>query len=1165
MGDSAQHSPNCLSLQQQTYGLPEAVSPPEFQVLVRSALLQTTVRGQRVFRRNAGSVCRLAREVCGSAGLDWSEAAWHGSLTAAMSGLEGLTSVQESAMLEGFRQVIASAAAAHLEGLKQPGKVRARRAKPQSPSPIPPGKHTGNDCNKQLGARSDPHTLHCDECAATTEFGLRGSKDGGKVKYFCRGHVESSGCFRVDKDRAAKLLAIGCVESNPGPVLDEVTAASGETRPRDVGGRPPIQIPSLRKVHPAPSQDQPNVERIYAASYADWRKNSGLSEQWSPAVLCKLLMPSLLQAVPGKPTAVPESEGVVEPTTLVPLQEPHTAGVPAEVDDSSASTTVSSLEDSEDVNLGKFVSWRKARAAEGGSEPFRLDADEEARGMAPNPTAAGEQAEELTPVDRLEEESTLAGRLEEGPALPDEDPEDASESIEDSSGETETEEEPDSSDLSAMDDSEQSNDDPNLHRAVDQTREKEKLPRSVNAALAGMRLETERRRQQEEASGSDRIRQSAVSDFDPGSGSDHKEQGAAHGLSQGFTAVPEPEIRSEPLTGNEVFKKDEFRVLRVHEFGTNCFHQAGKNLSRFRETPETGPSTQAGEAAGSVEEHGKGGEGRFRREEVIEIIERWAVVVFKDSYALDLEPSSFVWLESGGQTKFSLHLTINQLLPRQLVFPSNSENGASHFATHLKQRLQPWHPTIAPLIDLNVYSKDREWRTPGSAKVEKPKSVLRFLKPAHTWRDGLVTWLQSLEACEEIKLPFQLPKNMHRGFRTPQHMTREGTGRTPQNGAFVRARMLQLLRERLHPTAYEEGPDRFNYFDRLEPCYTDRIHENHQNLTCHLTPNSKIYALCFCTNVEGGGSESPCRTKAFYLGDLFEDDITYDSGAVCVDMQYLQRDPQASSPELLSEVARGQAQATNAFKLNTVANEWLAGAFQLLAIRSAVNTGKTEFCTKDLKKRFPGAANYLDLKADYNDELFPDPDDPNDFQTALQNRGKFPWVVVQVDSLLGLRPHGIGEVAPFDLVILDEAASILAHLSSATLRCGLETGELFLEIVQKAKRVLAMDDGYGQREHDFFQLARVPGKLVINMRRAQVPLTFQVGKDEVRWLDRIVDDLSANKNVVVVSMSARILDRIRDRVTSQGVQDTLGLDPDRNILIHRAMSGGDNVELYSRT
>lgn len=195
---------------------------------------------------------------------------------------------------------------------------------------------------------------------------------------------------------------------------------------------------------------------------------------------------------------------------------------------------------------------------------------------------------------------------------------------------------------------------------------------------------------------------------------------------------------------------------------------------------------------------------------------------------------------------------------------------------------------------------------------------------------------------------------------------------------------------------------------------------------------------------------------------------------------------------------------------------WIAGKFPLLGIRSGVNTGKTVFCgavsdelfepvreasgrpmrtcmityrvaqAEDLKRRFPRTANYLDLKADYENEWFQNPDDKHTLLTTLQSREQFPEIVIQVDSLLNLWPGRIGDVAPFDLVILDEVASIIAHLSAATLRNGVETGELFLDIVQRAKRVLAMDDGYGQREHDFFCLAAVRGKLIINTRRAAV-------------------------------------------------------------------------------
>ncbi|GAQ92441.1 hypothetical protein KFL_010140010 [Klebsormidium nitens] len=926
-------------------------------------------------------------------------------------------------------------------------------------------------------------------------------------------------CSSAPKCRALieVLLQIGAVESNPGP-----------------SGRPLILLPTAKEV-----EENAKPKPVGTEYFDAWRANEPGPSSSAPHSANAAAEPAL---DPGPSFSAPHPASIPRPAAAEPPRDPappsnalHPAGAPRPA-----------AMEPEPAEISRRK--RTAPSREGFPGPSN------ARIRVGSPDGAEASDQEVASVD-----------------------------IEETSEEAESEEEATSEDLRGIDDSSQP--DPE-RRDLYRQKEMEEVAAQAAAeeimdrdeALAPMRREMQRRRAPEALS-------SPVSSM----------------MREDLVAVPEPAVRSDPLTGNEVFKKDNFRVLRLREHGTNSFHQRGSNPRGRLPGPKffmqqeaallnheaqvvmhkwSGIESNGGTEAGAEAGHEEGE--RYTREEVMRVIEEWAGTVFSDCYGHELEKSSFVWIESSGQTKFSLHLTINQLAPRQLVFGSNTE-GALHFATRLKKRLHLWHPAIAALIDLNVYTKDREWRTPGSAKVEKPQSVLTCMNPAHSWKDALVTWLEPQEAREEVKLPFKVPDRLHEGFRNPRVMSERGTERSSQNSEFVKARMLALLRERLHPTACEEGEDRYNYSDRTEPCYTGRIHENRQNLRCFLNPNGKIYALCYSQNTEGGDSEDPCVSTAFCLGDLYEDDNSYESGAVQVDLEHLRRVPDASTPRLVSEVAAGVRSADDVMKLNAVTNEWVAGTFPLLGIRSGVNTGKTVFCgavgdelwrasdrpmttimityrvaqAQDLKLRFPRTVNYLDLKADHADEWFSDPRDVRVLLTALQCREKFPEVVVQVDSLLHLRPEGIGEVAPFDLVILDEVASILAHLSAATLRNGIETSELLLEIVRRGKRVLAMDDGYGQREHDFFQLANVPGKLIINTRRAAVPLTFLVCQDEEKWLARIVADLEAGKNVVVVSMSARVLDRIRDRVTKHR---GLGL-ADGDILIHKALSGGDNTAL----
>jgi hypothetical protein len=105
----------------------EGLSLPTVQETVRVALIGSandSKKGQRVFRKHAGTVCRCAREEAGPAGLCWSKAAWEGSLHAAKAGLESLAGAANTSadvgLLDGLKQVLAATKRAHLEGLEQP-------------------------------------------------------------------------------------------------------------------------------------------------------------------------------------------------------------------------------------------------------------------------------------------------------------------------------------------------------------------------------------------------------------------------------------------------------------------------------------------------------------------------------------------------------------------------------------------------------------------------------------------------------------------------------------------------------------------------------------------------------------------------------------------------------------------------------------------------------------------------------------------------------------------------------------------------------------------------------------------------------------------------------------------------------------------------------------
>jgi hypothetical protein len=132
---------------------------------------------------------------------------------------------------------------------------------------------------------------------------------------------------------------------------------------------------------------------------------------------------------------------------------------------------------------------------------------------------------------------------------------------------------------------------------------------------------------------------------------------------------------------------------------------------------------------------------------IVTEVERWVVRVFELDYGVSLPPESFVWMQSKHQEKLSLHLVINSSQP-QLLFESNMDNGVKHLAQRVKDLIKSKRalgdvgkPLIADLVDMSVYSTDREFRPPGCAKIDKPQSFLEFLDEEHTLRDGLVTCL----------------------------------------------------------------------------------------------------------------------------------------------------------------------------------------------------------------------------------------------------------------------------------------------------------------------------------------------------------------------------------------------------------------------------------------
>ncbi len=534
--------------------------------------------------------------------------------------------------------------------------------------------------------------------------------------------------------------------------------------------------------------------------------------------------------------------------------------------------------------------------------------------------------------------------------------------------------------------------------------------------------------------------------------------------------------------------------------------------------------------------------------------------VFAEDYGITLPAAALVWLVSPNPQKLSLHLIVCTHSP-QWVYRSNHQNDPQG-AVHLARRLMQLDPEgVGKLVDGGVYTKDREMRVLGAHKYGKPRiTALRLVggaSPARAtaaaFRDTILTWRDDADV-REINVPAYIPRTVARSRQRIRTIKQAADAAHPVHQredplhlrTFVVGRMLELLQDDLHPTAFhdpshgrEDAYDsqrgvKFNYSDRAEPCYTGCVHSGTQNLRCWVGPSGDVYAKCFSERCQ----DRPARR----LGALHADSDAWRAGAVHVNMRYL-----AWPPPQDAEAAQAEDLATLDAEVKSWAHQ---RATKAMCLESCMGTGKTTLQRALLSHAFPGKSALivtyrqslaLELQRKLGDLGFVN---YMDVQGSMHDRDRYPRVICQLDSLARLDEL---ETPQFDLIILDEVESTLCHFASPTLSEPLATMRRLVAIMHQAGHVLPMDANLGAATHGFLERAGITKRTVVNAFRPP-PKTYWVVKSEEAWLARIMADLQAGKNVVVASMSTEQL------VTVQRLALEAGVVNDAEVLVHTSKS-----------
>jgi len=201
-------------------------------------------------------------------------------------------------------------------------------------------------------------------------------------------------------------------------------------------------------------------------------------------------------------------------------------------------------------------------------------------------------------------------------------------------------------------------------------------------------------------------------------------------------------------------------------------------------------------------------------------------------------------------------------------------------------------------------------------------------------------------------------------------------------------------------------------------------------------------------------------------------------------------------------------------------NEWLSGDMKFFCIKSPYNTGKTTM----LKKIFNECdiQNVKILFITYRRSLASNTEatfSKFGFSNYLDGSFDTEKQIIQLDSINKIH-------IDYDMIVIDEIESVLAHLTGATIRgrnqilgnCE-KIYEKLCEIINNSSKVICMDGDFHNRAYEFISSFNQPMKIFENTIKLQSK-TFIEHSNKIKFNEIMFDCLKNGEKIVICCMSA---------------------------------------------
>lgn len=224
--------------------------------------------------------------------------------------------------------------------------------------------------------------------------------------------------------------------------------------------------------------------------------------------------------------------------------------------------------------------------------------------------------------------------------------------------------------------------------------------------------------------------------------------------------------------------------------------------------------------------------------EIINQLSADIIEIFRDRYRIIIDESAIMISSSHSKDKVSFHIVIDKLFGRKTVAFRTNRKGVPESAWDLWVALIEHNKKYEKMIDGNVYTTDREFRTIYSSKAAEFRPIIPYNTKICPRADSIIRMKK--EKCLRYIVTHSAYGEFYHITTPPVPQKYANTVATYNPETYLPptytdktiSHIISLVRD-IHPTAEYTGRSqnagngwRFTYRDKNEPCYTGNYHES---------------------------------------------------------------------------------------------------------------------------------------------------------------------------------------------------------------------------------------------------------------------------------------------------------------------------------------------------